>query len=254
MEELASSSVENWQLLVALCLQQQGKDTVYGLPMSGELPLPAEWPSTALCRLGALPSPHTNTLHQIFTGTKQPTRKWKTEYFVVSPDYLKGSVTTVGLAVMPLSSPSDDQSQEFTLNVGELKILDIKCLSLDERPSYIHNLTCIDINSVSADNTISLTLKWTVSNNHADPITHCNVYATTLLGGFEEEEGTSWNGEPIYLGSAYASSYRVCNMHMLSSNLKEQPFGLELRVQPVTLSRRKPSVDDADSITVWCNS
>ena len=104
---------------------------------------------------------------------------------------------------------------------------------------------------ISTDNTISFTLKWTVSNNHVDPITHCYVYATTLLGDSEAKEGTSWNGEPVYLGSAYASCYRVCSMHMLSNNLKEQPFGLELRVQPVTLSRRKPSVDDADSITVW---
>ena len=107
--------------------------------------------------------------------------------------------------------------------------------------------------TTSADSTISLTLKWTVSNNPVDPISHCNVYATSLLGGSGEAEGASWTGERIYLGSAYASCYRVHGMHMLSSDLKEQPFGLGFRVQSVTIGRRKPSVDDADSITVWFN-
>ena len=56
-----------------------GKGVVYDLPMSGELPLPTDWPSTAVHRLGALSPPHSDILHQIFTGSKQPTGKWRTE-------------------------------------------------------------------------------------------------------------------------------------------------------------------------------
>lgn len=74
------------------------------------------------------------------------------------------------------------------------------------------------------------------------------MYATSLLGG---SEGTGWKGECVYLGSAYANCYRVCDMHVLSNNLKEEQFGVQFRVQPVTLARRKPNVKDADSITVW---
>ena len=130
--------------------------------------------------------------------------------------------------------------------------MDVKCISLDEKPSYIHNLHCIDI-SVSRDNRVSLTLKWTVSSNPVDPISHCNVYATSLLGRSEGKESANWKGDCIFLGTAYANCFRVCSMHMLSNNLKEQPFGIEFKVQSVTSARRKPSVDKADSISLQFN-
>ena len=103
---------------------------------------------------------------------------------------------------------------------------------------------------VSIENTVSLTIKWDISNNPADPITHCNVYATSLLGE-PVGKAVSWKGDCIYIGVAYANCFRVCGMHMLSNDLKEQPFGVEFRLQSVTLARRKPSVNSADSITVW---
>ena len=58
-----------------------GKASNFDLPISGELPLPSEWPGPALRRIGALPSPHSDTLHHIFTGS--PTHlqgDWKTKY------------------------------------------------------------------------------------------------------------------------------------------------------------------------------
>jgi hypothetical protein len=225
-----------------------GKDLVHGLPVSGELPLPTGWPSTILCRLGALPFPHSSILHEIFTASEQTTTDWNTEYFIVPQDFLKGTVTTVGLAVLPRS----DTPQEFTLNLGELKILDVNCISPDEKPSCIESLHIIDI-IVSAEKTVALTLKWTLLNNSVDPITQCNIYCTSLLGGAEEQTAT-WKGEYVYLGAAYANCFRVCSMHMLSSNLREESFGLEFRVQLVTSGRRKPSVDNADCVIVWFTS
>ena len=128
-----------------------------------------------------------------------------------------------------------------------LQILDIRCVCLKDRPSYIYNLHYTDL-VVSDNSTFSLTLSWTPFNNPIDPIDHCNVYATCLLG--REKEGVSWEGECVYLGTAYANCYRVCSMHILSRDLEEQPFGLKLVVQTVTKSRRKPSVHNADTLVV----
>ena len=88
-------------------------------------------------------------------------------------------------------------------------------------------------------------------NYSLDPITHCNIYSTSLLAVSNETQIHAWKGERIYLGTAYANSFRVTQMHILSSDLRKQPFGLELRVQLVTLARRKHNVKYADSITVW---
>ena len=52
---------------------------MYGIPLSGELPVLDGWPRTSLCRLGALPSPHCDILQQVFTGCKHPIGKWKTK-------------------------------------------------------------------------------------------------------------------------------------------------------------------------------
>ena len=123
------------------------------------------------------------------------------------------------------------------------------CISPDETPSHIENLHYLDLDlHVLMDKTVSLTLKWTTLNNSIDPITHCNIYASNLLG---TKGCPSWNGDHIYLGMAHANCFRVCCLHILSNNLKEQPFGFEFKVQPVTSSRRKPSIDNSNSLTVW---
>ena len=184
----------------------------------------------------------------------------------------------MGIAVLPLSPVTKQAAHDFTILLGEIKvdlvccsslciyvywytcmymdtyilflqILDIKCLSLEKEPSFIRNLHCTDV-TVSKTNTISLTLNWTNSNNPVDPIDHCNLYATCLLGS-PEKEGSCWQGQCIYLGSAYANCFRACGLHLLSGDLKEQPFGLKFRVQSVTAARRKPSVEDADRLVVW---
>ena len=59
--------------------QHTGTEEVYGLPVSGEVELPNGWPSAALYRLGALPPPHCNVLHEIFTGERNPAEQWKTK-------------------------------------------------------------------------------------------------------------------------------------------------------------------------------
>ena len=105
---------------------------------------------------------------------------------------------------------------------------------------------------MSVENTqFSLTLKWNVVNNPLDPITHCNIYAASLLANSEEVKTPTWKGICIYRGQAYANCFRLCGTHVLSNDLRKQLFGLELRVQSVTSTRRKSSVDNADSLTVW---
>ena len=44
-------------------------------------------------------------------------------YFIISKAYLKGALTTIGLAVMP----SLKQSHDFKLNLGELKVSLLSC-------------------------------------------------------------------------------------------------------------------------------
>ena len=129
------------------------------------------------------------------------------------------------------------------------QILDIKCLSLNENLSFIHNLHYADI-IISESNTISLTLNWTISSNRVDPIAYCNVYATCLLGK-SDETSSCWSGDSVYLGFACANCFRVCDMHLLSGDLKQQPFGLVFTVQTVSLARRMPNIEDSDSLTVW---
>lgn len=55
-----------------------GEDVESGLPTSGELSLPDGWPSTTICLLGALPSPHWENLHTLFTGDICQAKEWKT--------------------------------------------------------------------------------------------------------------------------------------------------------------------------------
>jgi hypothetical protein len=224
-----------------------GEGDVYGLPVSGELPLPDGWPTLSLCRLGAIPSPHSNLLQKIFTGNEHPSEKWNTEYFIISKAYLKGALTTIGLAVMP----SLKQSHDFKLNLGELKVLDIKCISTQERMSFIENLQITDLVMCAEKMPLSFTVRWTVMNNSLDPITHCNVYATSLLGRSDEMKTHTWKGDCVYLGTAYANCFRLHGMHILSNDLTIHPFGLEVKVQSVTSTRRKPRVDNSDSVTIW---
>ena len=129
-----------------------------------------------------------------------------------------------------------------------MQILDAKCISPEEKLSYIENIHFTDLDVSAENNQLSFTLKWTAVNNDLDPITHCNIYSMCLLGVSDE---STWRGERVFLGAAYANCFRLTGIHILSSDLRKQQFGLELRVQPVTSSRRKNNVNDTDSITVW---
>ena len=56
-----------------------GKDIIHDLPVSDELPLPADWPGSALKCLGTFSPSHTDTLHRVFTGsTTRNENHWKT--------------------------------------------------------------------------------------------------------------------------------------------------------------------------------
>ena len=54
----------------------------------------------------------------------------------------------------------------------------------------------------------------------------------------------------MYLGRAHSNAFRVTDLYILSSDLGETPFSLEFRVQPVTASRRKPSVSNSECLVV----
>ena len=129
----------------------------------------------------------------------------------------------------------------------------MKCISPQEKMSYIENVRIADVVMCNEKISLSFTVKWTVINNPLDPITHSNIYATSLLGKSDEIKTHSWNGDCVYMGTAYADCFRLHGIYILSNDLRIHPFGLELKVQSVTSARRKLCVNDSDSITVWFN-
>ena len=127
----------------------------------------------------------------------------------------------------------------------------MKCLSPEEKISYIEYLHITDLVMLAENTQLSLTVKWTVVNNPLDPITHCNIYATSVLSKSNEMKTDIWKGDCVYFGQAYTNCFRLHHIHVLSKNLTTQPFGVEVRVQSVTYARRKLDVDECDSITMW---
>ena len=136
----------------------------------------------------------------------------------------------------------------FPPDIFPPQLLDAKCVSADLKSSTITNLQYQDV-QFRDNNTISLTLKWTAANDHLDPIDHCNVYSACVIGKLEDEE-SCWKTDSVYLGRAHASCFRVVGLHILSTELKENPFSFQFRVQPVTCARRKPSVEESPCLVL----
>ena len=126
------------------------------------------------------------------------------------------------------------------------QVLNPSCISSTLPLSSISNLECQDVICTKSDSTIALTLTWVMVNSCVDPIDHCNIYCSSMVGNHQEEDDT-WKSDYVFLGRAHGSCFRVTNLYMLSQNLEESPFSLEFRVQQVTSSRRKPRVEE-DSV------
>ena len=129
------------------------------------------------------------------------------------------------------------------------QVLNPSCISSTLPLSSISNLECQDVICTKSDSTIALTLTWVMMNSRVDPIDHCNIYCSSMVGNQQEEDDT-WKSDYVFLGRAHGSCFRVTNLYMLSQNLEESPFSLEFRVQQVTSSRRKPRVEDSACLLV----
>lgn len=132
------------------------------------------------------------------------------------------------------------------------QILNPTCISSAFPLSSISNLECQDVKCTLSDSTIALTLRWVATNSRVDPIEHCNIYCSSMIGNRQDKE-TTWKSDYVFIGRAYASCFRVTNLYMLSPNLEESPFSIEFRVQPVSCSRRKPRVEESECLLVEVN-
>lgn len=132
------------------------------------------------------------------------------------------------------------------------QILNPTCISSAFPLSSISDLECQDVKCTLSDSTIALTLRWVATNNRVDPIEHCNIYCSSMIGNHQDKE-TTWKSDYVFIGRAYASCFRVTNLYMLSPNLEESPFSIEFRVQPVSCSRRKPRVEESECLLVEVN-
>ena len=133
------------------------------------------------------------------------------------------------------------------------QILDPRCVSPDLNPSTITNIHCQDIQCYRChqhhqctNDTLSLTLKWLTIDNTVDPVEHCNIYSSCIIGNLDDR-ASCWQSDYVYLGRAYASCFRVIGLDLLGSDLE---FSFEFRVQPVTFSQRKPGVEESPCIVV----
>ena len=98
------------------------------------------------------------------------------------------------------------------------------------------------------NNSLSLTLVWSVSNNPSDPIDHCNIYTSTIIEDKDSSASSPWQSQLVFLGRAYGTSFRVKDLNILTCDLSKCTLSLEFRVQPVTISRLKLSANESPGL------
>ena len=97
------------------------------------------------------------------------------------------------------------------------------------------------------NNTVSLTLLWSVFNNPLDPIDHCNIFTSTII---DELGHHPWQTQFVFLGKAHGTCFRIKDLYIASLDLSKTSLSLEFRVQPVTQSRWKLAVPDSPVLIV----
>lgn len=123
-------------------------------------------------------------------------------------------------------------------------------LSPTSRPSSIRRLRCHDIDF--SDGLLSLTLSWLTVDSPADPVDHCNVYATCIVADRGDGSLPVWRGGDVFLGRAHAPCFRAAGLRVLNLDGSESAARLsyEMSVQPVAASRRKPAVKSSPCLVV----
>ena len=131
------------------------------------------------------------------------------------------------------------------------QVMDTACLSPTLDISRITSIWQENAEFSPDKTSLSLTLSWTTSNNPSDPIDHCNIYSSTIIGDQDSStSSSSWQSEFVFLGRAYATSFRVKDLYILSADLNEAALSLEFHVQPVTMSRWKLAVQDSPGLII----
>ena len=77
------------------------------------------------------------------------------------------------------------------------------------------------------NNSLSLTLVWSVSNNPSDPIDHCNIYTSTIIEDKDSSASSPWQSQLVFLGRAYGTSFRVKDLNILNCDLIKCTLSLE---------------------------
>ena len=145
------------------------------------------------------------------------------------------------------------------------QILNGNCFSLKSDISTISNVQCHDFQFSDEPKRVSFTLSWQQDTSskstrpQPDPIDHCNIYSSYIISSGGQAEGTSpqlsaWKSEHVFLGRAYTNCYRVTDLYLLTDSgggvAKSDQVSFELRIQPVTASRRKPAVQDSQTMVL----
>ena len=132
------------------------------------------------------------------------------------------------------------------LSFPHAQLLEPSWLSPTSRPSSIRRLRCQDAH---CSNGLSFTLTWLTVNNPADPIDHCNIYSTCVIGN-QGDELPVWQTEAVFLGRAYTECFHVAGLPLFTPDLGSSAVSYEIRAQPVSVSRRKSSVVNSPCLVV----
>ena len=128
-----------------------------------------------------------------------------------------------------------------------LQIFDAECVSTESMPSIIYSLECIDMHFNKHKSALSLTLSWQRGDSQLDPIDHSNIFASVMdqsvvCHPLERKSEAKF----VFVGRAYSNCFRVVDFALPfvsgSSGDDSNSVAVEVRVQPVTISRQKLAV------------
>lgn len=140
---------------------------------------------------------------------------------------------------------------------AHVQILDAGCVSCTRVPSIISSLNCIDIYFKKQQSTLSLTLSWLTSGSELDPIDHCNIFVSIMIGSVRDRQHQvkrESETDFVFLGRAYCNCFRVVDFAVPFVSASHDggtdgvSVSLEFRVQPVTTSRQKLAVHLTHSV------
>ena len=148
----------------------------------------------------------------------------------------------------------------------------MEAASISSRLPALTSIQCSDVSFSHDHSQVSFTLSWlTYDGNDCDPIQHVDIFSSLVVS----ETRVTVDGARVkddkprkppltttykFWGRSFSNCYRVAHFHLLQSDRKSsssdsgggsgQVIKYAFRLQPVTVSRSKPSLRDCPRVIV----